>query len=1249
VDDISGSSLAGLSPVTMPSEMLVEGCSVENLKILTEATFSTFPSGGEASLKPGIWADQMKLRVNCAVGYQIAKDIHQREGVDGRLEFTCSREEGGWPTVADGSYGAGLILGICEERPCKHSKVPGVDDIFSTNRFAPGVSYHIVGEETGETLSRESWQFPCEDDYTYGVTFHCILGLWQTDASSLAAIADYCRKNCGAKIPLRGEIWSYREGQLDPRKTDRYVFGTVADQSCDSGFSTRNYCYRRTEKCGGETEGLWQVQTEDPNCLCRKNCRDKTPATGERWADFNNNPGYSPLSASDYRHIQGTTVKQSCQGGYSLRGTARELKCDDEESNGDGRWLLLSGDGSCQRNCDPMVTATGEIWSYSSNSLPPERKVLGNSGSEYIFDTLTTLSCSVGYGLNGLARIKKCNSGSWDSHSNSGTSCIKVCSGDPPSLVAGGYLRESGKLIARTGSFYRADGSSIAATTDIVNGSYNAAVDATVDGKCNAAEYNENGDYRYSCRADGWQLSGGCTEKPCSHSDSKLSNNFLLDNGTSGSTLSQNTADFNCKTGYSFGINVAGSMKMYCLKGVWSKNSGESKTCYKNCSATTVLAGESWSYQSAGTVEKASNTYEYKKGTVATQGCSDGYSLIGTAKTRTCIDSSGTPIWQENSGTGVCRRNCSGNSTSGGSWSYSDSSTKKHGSTATLTCSSGYSISDSTKKTLTCDNGSWGTLAICNPNPCPNNASLISSSHHATTTTGTTASGSTKAFTCQRGYSGSGADGGNNNGTVKLKCFTESWSLESGECCQNSAATYTSVNTVSITLPNCVSQAVLQAWGGKGGDGSGDGIGGLGGYTVGLYTPGTRSGTIRIGGGGAAAICTKGTGGAGGNYGAVVNSSGQVLVTAGGGGGASSSDDAGGYGGGNNSAGGDGSGKQYGYGGNSSNTSMGCVTDGTCGKSDGMTGGSAIAESASGKYCGGAGGGGVYGGGAGSWGSGNHSGGGGGGGFCNTGNGMSGCSGISSLSQTAKVRVLQGRCTGYTTISKDGAESYSTNVTIPACASRVFLELWGGKGKGTKGGLGGYSYGTYTAMGTSQILYLKVDYGGAKAACGSSHGYSYNGGNAVVVATSSSFETNSLLLVAGGGGGSSEGSKDAGGYGGGGNSAGGNGGGKEYGFGGSGNDSSAGNASKGCVSGGSCGRANGLYGGNAIAESKGGVWCGGGGGGGYYGGGAGSWGENNHSGGGGGGGYCNTSIMTDCGGSSGVNYTDNVYAIISWY
>jgi hypothetical protein len=904
-----------------------------------------------------------------------------------------------------------------------------------------------------------------------------------------------------------------------------------------------------------------------------------------------------------------------------------------------------------------MADDTAEIWSYDNSSLPIERKISGNNAAEYIFDTVTTLSCKTGYGLNGAARTKKCNDGHWDDKDNRTTACIKVCSNDPTLLVAGGYIRETNH-IGRTGNFYKLDGSSIASNAVVlVNDKYNAAIDATLDGKCNSTEYYEYENYSYKCTASGWQQLGDCRERSCSNKGTDLDSSYHL-NTVEGETTSRSTKGFSCATNYSFGKDISGSMTMYCLKGVWSKNSGETKICYENCGTTADAEGELWSYNTTA-IDNGNGVSWYIKGTTATQSCKSGYTIDGSVRTRVC---GATATWGSENGSGVCKKNCKDlTAVTGGTWLYQTGTTtnnRTHKSIATLSCATGYTISSTVKET-TCTNGSWSPSPICNANPCTNGDSKISSDFHAVTETDTTNSGNSKTFTCSQGYSSTGANGGDNNGTITIKCNTGSWSAGSDVCCKNSATLYKTPSTNPLTIADCVEKVTMQAWGGVGGASEG-GRGGLGGYTAGVYTPGAsgaRTLSIRIGGGGAGATCSAGpVSGGGGNYGAVVLSGGSVLVAGGGGGGASAHGDDGGYGGGNNNAGGDGKGKEYGYGGRSSSTSVGCVTGGVCGWSNSMDGGSATVETKEkSKYCGGGGGGGVYGGGAGSWGSENHAGGGGGGGFYQM---LTNTGGISGLSrQPAKIRILQGKCSGHwmadESKSNIGKGSYtSTEIKIPACASEVFIEIWGGKGDGSKGGHGGYSYGTYDPKKGVRTLYVRSDYGGDRAKCNKS--YSYYGGNAAMVSTSSGFERGNILLVAGGGGGASEGDKYNGGYGGDSNGSGGSG---SSAPGKNGCSKAGGGTTSGVGSCGGTGKSGSEYRGGT-ADSKGErYFCGGGGGGGWYGGASGETnedkvdGQNYHcyGGGGGGSGYCNTSKMTDCGGSSGENYRENVTFIISWY
>jgi hypothetical protein len=220
-----------------------------------------------------------------------------------------------------------------------------------------------------------------------------------------------------------------------------------------------------------------------------------------------------------------------------------------------------------------------------------------------------------------------------------------------------------------------------------------------------------------------------------------------------------------------------------------------------------------------------------------------------------------------------------------------------------------------------------------------------------------------------------------------------------------------------------------------------------------------------------------------------------------------------------------------------------------------------------------------------------------------------------------------------------------TTVTIPSCVTKVTIRTYGGKGNGTNGGKGGYTYGIYTPG--VRTLYAWIGYRGGSG-CGGIEGGA--GGDLAMVSISSAFtntsayRTSDLLAVAGGGGGVSGKEGYAGGYGGGGNSSGGYGTSKP---------NNCYEAAPGTLS--TAGRniygnsGDGYFGGVATAAPKSTDICGGGGGGGYYGAAAGETiaGSSCYGGGGGGSGYCSTSKMSGCTGTNGANSSD-AYIIIEW-
>ncbi|MDR1425865.1 MAG: hypothetical protein LBI70_02635 [Rickettsiales bacterium] len=404
----------------------------------------------------------------------------------------------------------------------------------------------------------------------------------------------------------------------------------------------------------------------------------------------------------------------------------------------------------------------------------------------------------------------------------------------------------------------------------------------------------------------------------------------------------------------------------YCKNSAWKRVG----TCYKNCTVAVAVANGTWTYTNA-----------QNHGSVATLACSSGYSLLpDTSRRGTCSGGA----WTYDT-TATCYKNCAAvTAVANGTWTYTN--TQKHGSVATLTCSSGYEPTGSTV-TKTCSQGTWSTNEVsCREIPCQNSAVT---SFKAVATTGATSGGATVEFSCASGYTSYAS-----SGKASLTCSKGAWSLSNtdSQCCENGYVTRTSSG--DITIPACVKKITIQAWGSAGGTGSQtDGVtsgrGGYGGYTTGTYSYTSSSAktlTVTIAGGGAGGLCTApgyvtARGGAGGNYAAVYSGS-TTLVVAGGGGGGNSYNHNGGYGGGGSGRGGSGATNDNCYfscgGGTTANASNACAncdvntssagtSTNSCGANgSGMNGGNAKGAPNQSVWCGGGGGGGYRGGAAGS-------------------------------------------------------------------------------------------------------------------------------------------------------------------------------------------------------------------------------------------------------------------------------------------
>jgi len=235
--------------------------------------------------------------------------------------------------------------------------------------------------------------------------------------------------------------------------------------------------------------------------------------------------------------------------------------------------------------------------------------------------------------------------------------------------------------------------------------------------------YNLSGSKTRTCQPDGtWNVA----EPSCTIVDCGALGNPTNGTATVTTTTYGSTAAYSCNTGF----GLAGTSPRTCqADATWS---GTAPTCSPADCPTAPSP-------SNGKVTTSGTSF----GSTATYSCNPGYNLSSTAG-RTCL-ADGT--W---SGTtpGCTPVDCGLPPGLGYTGSVSSSATI-YGSTATYTCSQGYSMTGA--KTRTCQtDGTWsGTIPSCNVVDCGGAPNL---SNATSSTTGTTYN-SIVTYTCKTGYS----------------------------------------------------------------------------------------------------------------------------------------------------------------------------------------------------------------------------------------------------------------------------------------------------------------------------------------------------------------------------------------------------------------------------------------------------------------------------------------------------------------
>jgi hypothetical protein len=366
---------------------------------------------------------------------------------------------------------------------------------------------------------------------------------------------------------------------------------------------------------------------------------------------------------------------------------------------------------------------------------------------------------SAGGGATGTSSSKAGSSGS----SDAGVRDALVSQADAPAGGQGGGGSSTGGKSGTGGSI----GSSSAATpncpalTDPDNGSVLAPTTtrgSTAVYSCNDG-YNLSGSKTSTCQADGtWNVAAPtCVLVDCGPLNDPVSGTVSASPTTYGST-----ANYTCNTGF----GLSGSATRTCLAdGNWSDTA---PTCVLgDCGALTNPVN--------GKVYATSTTF----GSTATYACDTGYVLTGSAS-RSCLDGG---LWSGDAPTCPVV-DCY--SPPGISWGTVSQTSTTYGSTATYSCSTGWSLSGAITRTCDAD-GYWsGTLPICTQVDCGAPPSVT---HGSLLSSYSTTYNSITTYTCDTGYLFS-------NGVSSVTCQANgTWSTPTPVC---------SLEMVNVTIAKSV-------------------------------------------------------------------------------------------------------------------------------------------------------------------------------------------------------------------------------------------------------------------------------------------------------------------------------------------------------------------------------------------------------------------------------------------------------------
>ncbi|CCE72111.1 Sushi domain-containing protein [Caenorhabditis elegans] len=388
------------------------------------------------------------------------------------------------------------------------------------------------------------------------------------------------------------------------------------------------------------------------------------------------------------QYSSGTSAYLMCNLGYSLSGSVSTLCSNGVWSPSIGQCTNALALGQTTGNCEAIPTRINGTITYSSFGT-------------YTSGTIATLACNLMNTVSGSS-TSTCLSGVWNptigncvssgGTGGTGTTCPN------PTVINGQITYNQGNTFDTTRP---------------------ALTTATLT--CNSG-YTRNGNYISTCLGGVFTPTLGTCTFGTSGSTGTACINPIIMNGqitySQGNTYditrpSGTAATLTCNSGYT----ISGSSQSTCTNGAFSPTLG---TCNfgsstggagTTCPNPTVVNGQ--------VTYNQGNTFDATRPalTIATLTCNSGYTISGTS-TSTCINGVFTPTL------GTCTFGTSGSTGTAcinpiimnGQITYSQGNTyditRPAGTTATLTCSSGYTVSGTSVST--CTNGIFTpTLGTC--------------------------------------------------------------------------------------------------------------------------------------------------------------------------------------------------------------------------------------------------------------------------------------------------------------------------------------------------------------------------------------------------------------------------------------------------------------------------------------------------------------------------------------------------------